>query len=398
MPPKKGSKRVPEPEPEPEPESESSEEEVDEEEEEFDEEDESEEEDGDESDEEEDEEEEDDEDDDDEDDVDEEAVSEQGEEDRNDHEDVVDDLNYDLFNLTASHYHPLVWKKDSKKEEVLLEETQRAAQYLYNKLRALPTEMSETGPVTILPSEVLSLPRFKKIPEPKPETKWEKFAREKGIKKSKKDRMLYDEVTGEFAPRFGYKRTKNGLQEQAIVEIKPGDDPYADPWAEDRKQKKARVDKNEKQQQKNQMRAVKAKGKGSGVTAYSPEAVPGIPLELTGKQAKRGKGGVKNALKLAQLSTASMGRFDDYRTGEPERKLAGNKRKFRDNFGTLNSEKDSMKAQIRFVDDKKTKREKGVTNSLAAYDGILPDAPSFSFKKSKGKGKGTGGADKKRRK
>jgi regulator of ribosome biosynthesis len=296
------------------------------------------------------------------------------------------------------HFHPLVWSKASKKEEVLLEETQRAAQLLFNKLRTLPTEMSETGPVTILPTETSSLPRFKKIPEPKPETKWEKFAREKGIKNSKRDRMVYDEVTGEFAPRFGYKRSKNGLQDQAIVEIKPGDDPYADPWAEDRKQKKARVEKNEKQKQQNQSRALKAKGKNSGVSSYSPEAVPGIPLELTGKQEKRGKGGVKNALKLAQLSTASMGRFDNYRTGEPERKLSGNKRKFRDNFEALNSEKDSMKAQIRFVEDKKSKREKGVTNSLSAYEGILPDAPSFSFNKGKGKGKGAGSVDKKKRK
>lgn len=268
------------------------------------------------------------------------------------------------------------------------------------RLRSLPTDISETGPVTVLPAEVLSLPRFKKIPEPKPETKWEKFAREKGIKKTKKDRMLYDETTGEYAPRFGYKRTKGGLEDQAIVEIKPGDDPYADPWAEDRKQKKARVDKNTQQRVKNQARALKIKGKGkaAGVTSYSPEAVPGIPLELTGKQAKRGKGGVKSALKLAQVSTASMGRFDDYRTGEPERKLTGNKRKFRDNFKAMGEEKDSMKAQLRFVADKKSKREKGVTNSLAAYEGILPDAPSFSFKKGKGKGKGGASTDKKKRK
>lgn len=50
-----------------------------------------------------------------------------------DHEDVVDDLNYDLFNLLASNTHPLVWKKSSKREEVLLEEATRAAQLLYNK-------------------------------------------------------------------------------------------------------------------------------------------------------------------------------------------------------------------------------------------------------------------------
>lgn len=38
-------------------------------------------------------------------------------------------------------------------------------------------------------------------------------------------------------------------------------------------------------------------------------AVPGIPIELsTMSKNKRGKAGIKKALQLAQLSTASMGR------------------------------------------------------------------------------------------
>ncbi|RYH31833.1 hypothetical protein EON65_01840 [archaeon] len=62
---------------------------------------------------------------------------------------------------------------------------------LSSRLHTLPTETAETGPVCILPTkETFALPRFTKIPEPKPETKWEKFAREKGIKKTKKDRMV----------------------------------------------------------------------------------------------------------------------------------------------------------------------------------------------------------------
>jgi hypothetical protein len=46
-----------------------------------------------------------------------------------------------------------------------------------------------------------------------------------------------------------------------------------------------------------------------------------------------------------------------------------------------------MKAQIRIVKDKVDKKAAGVTNSLAPYAGILPDAPTDSFKKKKGKGK-----------
>lgn len=46
-----------------------------------------------------------------------------------------------------------------------------------------------------------------------------------------------------------------------------------------------------------------------------------------------------------------------------------------------------MKAQLRIVEDKVDKKKRNVTNSLAPYEGILPDAPSDSFKQKKGKGK-----------
>jgi hypothetical protein len=44
-----------------------------------------------------------------------------------------------------------------------------------------------------------------------------------------------------------------------------------------------------------------------------------------------------------------------------------------------------MKAQLRIVGDKLDKKKRGVTNSLATYEGILPDAPSDSFRFKKGK-------------
>lgn len=46
-----------------------------------------------------------------------------------------------------------------------------------------------------------------------------------------------------------------------------------------------------------------------------------------------------------------------------------------------------MKAQLRFVADKADKKARGVTNSLASYEGILPDAPTDSFRQRKGRGK-----------
>merc|ERR1712000_649021 len=118
-------------------------------------------------------------------------------------------------------------------------------------------------------------------PEPKGETVWQKFAREKGIKKKKKERMVFDEVTEEYKPRYGYKGINQGVQEHAIVEVKPGQDPTADPWAAERAAKKARVEKNEKHRARNIERLTVGKGrgkKGKDIPSYDPAAVPGIPV------------------------------------------------------------------------------------------------------------------------
>lgn len=124
-----------------------------------------------------------------------------------------------------------------------------------HRLFECPVERSEIGPLAVLPTECTILPREKHIPEPKQDTKWEKFAKEKGIKNKKRERMVFEEDSQEFRPRFGYKRAKNGVEDMPIVEIKNGQDPFKDPWAEERKDKKARVLKNEKSQKKNIFRA-----------------------------------------------------------------------------------------------------------------------------------------------
>ena len=108
------------------------------------------------------------------------------------------------------------------------------------------------------------LPREKRIPEAKSETKWEKFAKEKGIKNKKRERMVFDEDQEEYRPRFGYKRANNGVLDMPIVEVKDGEDPFADPWAEARKDKKGRIEKNLKNQIKNKIRSGKMADKKFG--------------------------------------------------------------------------------------------------------------------------------------
>lgn len=57
----------------------------------------------------------------------------------------------------------------------------------------LPTERVEECVVAKLPAPVFVLPRSRKCPTAKPLTKWEKFAKEKGIKKVKKDKKVFDQ-------------------------------------------------------------------------------------------------------------------------------------------------------------------------------------------------------------
>jgi len=49
-----------------------------------------------------------------------------------------------------------------------------------------------------LPPPRFRLPREKKIPEAKSQTKWEKFAESKGIQKRKRSRMVFDEDKDEY--------------------------------------------------------------------------------------------------------------------------------------------------------------------------------------------------------
>lgn len=52
--------------------------------------------------------------------------------------------------------------------------------------------------------------------------------------------------------------------------------------------------------------------KNNNFCIIDPVKTPGIPLDMNATQNKRGKAGVKSALKLAQVSTASMGRFASF--------------------------------------------------------------------------------------
>ena len=118
-------------------------------------------------------------------------------------------------------------------------------------------------------------PREKPLPKKKPMTKWEAFAKQKGINaKKKKSRMVWCEVTKSWKPRWGYmsakkakvrnykvffkfkyeilqELNKNGESKDWVREVKDGDDLEIDPWTKEKRDKKERVDKNETARLKN---------------------------------------------------------------------------------------------------------------------------------------------------
>ena len=122
--------------------------------------------------------------------------------------DKEDDLVYDLGNICALDVHPLQSSslKGDGKDNYLLSTARDNAQLLVNKLFQLPVEKDPAvGAVGVLPPGTTPIPREKHVPEAKPLTKWEKFAKEKGIKNVKKSRKVYNEETKDFMPAFGYK-------------------------------------------------------------------------------------------------------------------------------------------------------------------------------------------------
>ncbi|KAK8765469.1 hypothetical protein V5799_031922, partial [Amblyomma americanum] len=124
------------------------------------------------------------------------------------------------------------------------------------------------APVTPPPS--VARMRNTQVPKPKPLTRWAEFAKQKGIKPRKREKLVWDETIkdthadyslneADWRPRYGYKRAKVEKEKNWVVEIPTGKDPMVDYHAELKKKKKERVAKNEYQRLRNIAQNHKAK-------------------------------------------------------------------------------------------------------------------------------------------
>ncbi|POW21119.1 hypothetical protein PSHT_02749 [Puccinia striiformis] len=287
------------------------------------------------------------------------------------------------------------------REEYLKESARDSIQVLVNKLFGLTTTLTDEGVVANLPGHgpTTQLPRAKRLPKPKPLTKWEKFAKDKGIApKPQRDRMEFDESKQEW--------TKN---RRGLEKFKPSEE-LTNPGLEINHAKRARKErtlKNEKQRLKNVERAATEIAKSSATKileassanltrtstslstgnkksdlraakiAENTERTKAQAQDKRDQQHKR-KLEVEGLLLATKKSTASLGKFDKKFTNEP--KVKGLKRKFEP---TEQSAKVERKSQLEIVDqlsknptafkEKVAKKQKKSSKSTTSSSTTEPD-------------------------
>lgn len=304
-------------------------------------------------------------------------------------------------------------------EDFLLRKTSEGCQKLLAGLWSLPSEKTDVGPLTRLPDHfVVALPREMPPPPLKAETRWEKFAKERGIApKGKRSRKVFDETVGEWRYLTGRQKAGGSASDEwPIMEVGGNDDPYADPWEKKRDERRAKVEKNLENRLRNREKAgLLPKGTASRTVKSRAAAVTrgkegnakdvievrpthGVPVDLRPNKRsdaaaprQRGAELTTGALRAAQRSTASLGTFDRVREGEPERAKPIRRRRFDPVTGAADAERDRGRKVLervlsggrkRDLEIRRGAREKGETAYDYDYDDGL--GPS-SFKKKKGR-------------
>ncbi|KAF1838358.1 RRS1-domain-containing protein [Decorospora gaudefroyi] len=168
---------------------------------------------------------------------------------------------FDLGNLLANDPNPVPAGAD---EATLTATARDVAQALINQLLSTcEIKSNSDGVHLVLPAPTTPLPREKPIPAAKEPTKWERFAAKKGIKDKKRDgKLVYDEATGEWVPKWGYKGKNKEGDDQWLVEVDEKKERETgeahDQRADGRKERKERIRRNERKQRANEIKSRKS--------------------------------------------------------------------------------------------------------------------------------------------
>jgi regulator of ribosome biosynthesis len=267
----------------------------------------------------------------------------------------------------------LMFSYENVAPEELDQKAVELTQTLVGAVFSLPAERSDVGPLAQLPAGQTVLPRGKPIPQPKAPTRWEQFAREKGIQKRKKSAMEWDPVDKKYKPRWGYGRVDkddqaNPNEEKWVVDAKEGDALGSDPWLERRKAKRERITAQGKNERRNMAVAAKSSTATSGSKSHVLNHVDETLVRRINQAAPGGHNMSKNDLetqvKLAQRSTASMGKFDVKRDAEPKLKVKSKKERA---TGTGNERDTNMQILNRIMakEEGQVEMDKAVNQHIA---------------------------------
>ncbi|KAI9842477.1 MAG: Rhodanese- sulfurtransferase [Sclerophora amabilis] len=167
---------------------------------------------------------------------------------------------FDLGYLLASDPNPLT----STTEAALSSNARDGAQALLNQLMTTcPIESTSSGVLLTLPNTSTALPREKRLPPQKTLTKWQQFAAKKGIKDKKKGegKLVYDEATAEWVPKYGYKGVNKKEEGQWLVEVDEKAEKRngeGEARTAGRRERKDGVRRNERRMKANERRARKS--------------------------------------------------------------------------------------------------------------------------------------------
>ncbi|KAJ8875013.1 hypothetical protein PR048_022903 [Dryococelus australis] len=170
------------------------------------------------------------------------------------------ELEYDLGSLLALDTNDLdLTALRSNTDEYLKNLARDNTQLLLNQIWELPSERMDDAIVVRLPPASTILPRENRIPKPKPLTKWQRFAREKGIQRKKKGKLTWDDALKKWVPNYGYRKAKAEKEKNWLVEVPQSSDPMQDQFAARAEKRKERIAKNEFQRLRNLASAKKIK-------------------------------------------------------------------------------------------------------------------------------------------
>lgn len=140
---------------------------------------------------------------------------------------------FDLGNILVNDPNPLELPTNENLNTSLQAIARDGTQSLLNQLLTTCqiTSTAANGVLLNLPSPATPCPRHKPLPTPKAPTKWELFARKKGIgkysskpgaalaDKERRKNLVYDEASGEWVPKWGYKGKNKESENQWLVEV-----------------------------------------------------------------------------------------------------------------------------------------------------------------------------------